>query len=108
MADLHDNDAIHGDEHLQDETPTTRTEYIAAFTKARAEYLAALANGDSSKREVVIDDLIDSECFWNAVFKLGNTKATDHDAMFAGAVSISTAVSTYSTHGINQSLGLPF
>ena len=108
MADLHDNDAVHGDEHLQDETATTRAEYIAAFTKARAAYLAALANGDSSKREIVIDDLIQSECFWNAVFKLGNTSDSDYNGMFSGAISISAAVSTYSTHGINQSLGMPF
>jgi hypothetical protein len=101
-------DELRNDEHLQNEAPTNRTEAIAAFTKARAAFLAALANGDSDKREIVIDDLIQSECFWDAVFKLGNTSDTDYNAMFSGAIAISAAVSTYSTHGINQSMGLPF
>ena len=65
MIDLQNNDATHGDETYQDYF-TTQT-----FEQARRQVFDSLNNGDEDIKAIAIDELIQDEKFWNAVFSIG-------------------------------------
>ena len=65
MIDLQNNDATHGDETYKDYF-TTQT-----FEQARRQVFDSLNNGDEDIKAIAIDELIQDEKFWNAVFSIG-------------------------------------
>ena len=77
----------HGDEQITDITSDE-------FKQAKAEIIEKLMSGECVERDIAIDNLINNQFFWKAVFSLADQcgKETDYNKIMEASTAIAVTV----------------